>query len=124
MYQFREVKLTNRSTEKGILVIEFDDSAMQVVGEFLMADGTLLGEQLLREMTAIHQGEKQEVQLNGNRCGIQLTKDAITINDLLLDRYDGVTGVPPYTMNTETFQEILVEWLEVRAAFYDEQSNE
>lgn len=124
MYQFREVKLTNRSTEKGMLVIEFDDSAMQVVGEFLMADGTLLGEQLLREMTAIHQGEKQEVQLNGNRCGIQLTKDAITINDLLLDRYDGVTGVPPYTMNTETFQEILVEWLEVRAAFYDEQSNE
>ena len=120
MYQFREVKLTNRSSEKGILVIEFDDAAMQVVGEFLMADGTLLGKKILQEMTAIHQGEKQEVQLNGNRCGIQVTNDMVTINDLLLDRYDGVTGVPPYTMNTEVFREILVEWLEVRAAFYDE----
>jgi len=119
VYQYREVKLTNRSAEKGILVIEFDDPAMQVIGEFLMADGSLLGDTVLQEIEAIHQGEKQEAQLSGNRCGIVLTKTATTINDLLLERYEDVTGGPEYTIDTETFRKILTEWLEVKSAFYD-----
>lgn len=122
MYQYREVKLANRSTEKGILVIEFDDAAKQVIGEFLMADGSLLGDTVLQEIAALHHDEKQAVQLSGNRCGIQLTKEWTTINDLLLDRYEGVTGVPAYTIYTETFRKILTEWLEIKAAFYEKKS--
>lgn len=117
MYQYREVKL-GKKQEKGILVIEFTDPDMKVVGEFLMADGALLGETVLKELDELLQGKKMEAKVSGNRCGLYMTKDTTTINDLLSELYEDVTGLPSYTINTSLLQEILIEWLQVHHEYY------
>lgn len=118
MYQYREVKLGNRKQEKGILVIDFDDPKMNVVGEFLMADGALLGETILTEMNAILQNEKTDVKISGNRCGLHIMKDETVINDMLENLYDDGTGLPEHTIETTVLKDILIEWLQVRNEYY------
>ncbi len=50
MYQFRTVTLKNGKQTKEVLVIEFTNPAMQIVGEFLMADASLLDYTVLKDI--------------------------------------------------------------------------
>jgi len=118
MYQYREVMLGNRKKDKGILVIEFDDPQMKIVGEFLMADGALLGESLLHDMKEVLGGRKPEIKVSGNRCGLHIQKETTIINDLLSDLYHDMTGLEAYTIETSLLKNLLEEWLQVRQEYY------
>src|SRR5699024_12552385 len=85
MYQLRELTLQNQDKEKRILVIDFDDPAMDIVSEFLMSDATLLNAVVLDDINAVLNEGRETVETSGNRCGLVIGKKYTDIYDLFAD---------------------------------------
>jgi hypothetical protein len=118
MYQLKEVVLKNDKLAKKVLVIEFIDPAMAVVGEFLMADGGLIGAVVLQEIEKVLAGEKSVAEISGNRCGLTIHEETTLVNDLLAGMYHDLEGLAPYEINTENLKDLIHMWLVKREAFY------
>lgn len=111
MYKIREVTLKNGPKEKNVLVIDFDDPDMQIVGEFLMADAPLLHWQILREMEQVLAGEKQVATSSGNRCNLTIRPASTIISDLFVGM-DDVDVYPSYEIDTEELRDLIVMWFQ------------
>ncbi|MEI3614644.1 hypothetical protein [Pseudogracilibacillus sp. SO30301A] len=105
MYQIREILLKNGTHEVKRKVIEFDDSSMQIVGEFLMADAPLLGGEILQEIDSVLTGERDVVKSSGNRCSVSIQAD-ITLLEDLFEIY------PPYNIDTKKLRDLTEMWLD------------
>jgi len=109
MYKIREVTLKNGPKERNVLVIDFDDPDMQIVGEFLMADASMLQGKILQEIDFVLNNGKS-ITSNGNRCSLDVRPDTTIISDL----FSGMTGVdayPAYEIETEKLRDLIVMWL-------------
>ena len=82
MYQIREVTLKNGPKERNVLVIDFDDPKMKIVGEFLMADASMLQGKIIQEIDFVLNSEDQTITSNGNRCSLKIGSDTTIISDL------------------------------------------
>lgn len=120
MYQLRTVTLKNGPIEKDILVIDFDNPKMNIVGEFLMADARLLGGKILQEIDEVLLGNIPELASNGNRCSLIIGPKTTSLSDLFSD-IDGVDAYPTYEMETKKLRELIVMWFDEISKF--EQNN-
>lgn len=116
MYQFKEVTLKNASKERKVLVIEFSDPKMAIVGEFLMADAPLIEGEILQKIEAVLAGDKVMVQSTGNRCALEIKADMTIISDLF-EGMDGVDSYPTFQIETEILRELIIIWFDRLAAF-------
>lgn len=119
MYQFREITLKNGPIERKTLVIDFDDSKMKIVGEFLMADAPLLRGQILEEIDQVLAGEKQRITLSGNRCALKITATTTIISDLFEEMYD-IDVYPSYEIDTKKLRQFIVMWLQKLEEFHQD----
>lgn len=110
MYEIKEVILKNGPHARKRLVIEFDDPAMQIVGEFLMADASFFGGAILQEIDHVLKGEKKSAESSGNRCNALIKQDKTVIEDLF-EEMDGADAYPAYEIETEKLRELIEMWL-------------
>ncbi|HLQ97495.1 MAG TPA: hypothetical protein VK135_02270 [Candidatus Dormibacteraeota bacterium] len=110
MYQIREVTLKNGPTERNVLVIDFDDPKMKIVGEFLMADASMLQGKIIQEIDFVLNSENQTITSNGNRCSLKIGADTTIISDLF-NGMDGVDVYPSCEIETMKFRDLIVMWL-------------
>ncbi|MEW9675733.1 hypothetical protein ABRT01_06035 [Lentibacillus sp. L22] len=110
MYHIEEITLKNGPKERKDLVIRFDDPNMQIVGEFLMADASLLDAAVLDEIDQVLSGETKVIKSSGNRCSLVIKADKTLIEDLFGD-FDGVDTLPSYAIDTRKLRELIVMWL-------------
>lgn len=96
--------MKNGIHERKKKVIEFDDTNMQIVGEFLMTDAPLLGGEMLKEMNSVLTGQRDEVESSGNRCSVFIQADVTLIEDLF-ETY------PPYKIETKKLRDLTEMWL-------------
>jgi|GEM_PF-2392627 len=119
MYQLREIKLQNKNQEKSILAIDFDDPAMEIVSEFLMADVTLLNTVILDEMDLVLNESQTKIETSGNRCGVIIGKEYTEIYDLF-EGIDDANPLDSYIIKTTLLRELIVIWLHELALFKKE----
>ncbi|TQS75368.1 hypothetical protein DX933_06550 [Ornithinibacillus gellani] len=120
MYQIKEVVLRNQHHEKNILVIEFDQPEMAIVGEFLMTDAALADHAALNEINQVLSGEKTTAEFSGNRCALSIGQDTTTITDLF-DAADGIPVYNDYEIKTDTLRGLIRMWLDKLQAFKKDQ---
>jgi|SRR5690625_545307 len=110
LYQIKEITLTNGPKERKRSTIIFDDPKMQIVGEFLMTDAPMIQGEILRDMEQVISGEKEAIEVNGNRFFVTMKDDVTKIEDLFTGM-DGVETYPAYTMQTKELKELVEMWL-------------
>ncbi len=109
MYQIREVELRNGSQYKKRLVIEFNDSKMQIVGEFLMADAPIIGGQILKEIDNVLEGKQDFIESSGNRTHLIVGPEYTKIEDLF-DFVEEVSEYPTFNIKTKMLRELIIMW--------------
>lgn len=117
MYQLRVIPLQNGEHKRERLIIEFDDSDMEIVAEFLMADAPLLRGKILSEIKQVLSGELASVTTNGNRCAVEVKSDVTTISDLFVDLYENVDILPTVQIETSFLQQLIQEWFQALDEF-------
>lgn len=119
MYHFREETLKNGDKTENILVIDFDDPEMAIIGEYLMADASLLNGEILHDFNQVLAGKKKQMRISGNRCGLEIGQEETLVYDLFEDM--GVDCYPEVRISTRTLQELTVMWLKKLQAFQNQQ---
>lgn len=112
MYQIREVILKNEHTERKRLVIEFDDPGQAIVGEFLMADASLLNFSVLEDLNKVLSGQSNYIESSGNRCSLEVRPDQTLIEDLFKDMFTELHPLPAYEINTSELKKLVMMWKE------------
>ncbi|MGM8365962.1 hypothetical protein ACLIBG_10855 [Virgibacillus sp. W0181] len=110
MYQLKEKILKNNGREKKVLVIQFDKQEMDIVGEFLMTDASLLHYQVLDELASVLAGEKKNAYFVGNRCSLIIRKEKTRVEDLLEEMGSDVDSLSPVEMNTLKLKNLIEMW--------------
>lgn len=109
-YEIKQIELHNKNGTRKKLIIEFFDPAYALLGEFLNVDASLLNWYILREVKAVLDNEKDQVESSGNRTSITVTKEQTRIEDL----FDGIIAdedvLTPIVIETDTLYQILVNW--------------
>ncbi|TXL64401.1 hypothetical protein FHP05_08735 [Cerasibacillus terrae] len=118
MYQFRTVTLKNGKQTKEVLVIEFTNPAMQIVGEFLMADASLLDYTVLKDIHDVLAKKVDEKQFSGNRCALTIKEDKTVIDDLWEGLYGDLETLPAYEMETVQLKKLIEMWKTKKEVFY------
>lgn len=121
MYEFRQVILRNSKVKKKVLVVDFKDPDMQIIGEFLMADAGMLGGDVVVTLEEVLRGDRGDTAISGNRCALTITSTTTVVEDLLAGQYDDVPGLPAYTLDTALLLDITSDWLETRRLFYEQE---
>ncbi|MBM7601572.1 hypothetical protein JOC34_004000 [Virgibacillus halotolerans] len=116
MYQIKEIPLKNGAMRRKSLAIYFDDPAMAIVGEFLMADAPIMNAAILNEIDGVLDGETDDATSSGNRCKLEVKSDKTLIYDLF-DEFDGVDAYLPCEIDTRKLRALIVMWLDELAAF-------
>lgn len=111
MYEIKEITLKNGETERNELVIEFTDPKMAIIGEFLMADASLLDTLVVKEIDRVLAGETDMIVSGGNRCRLVIKAEQTRISDLL-EGYEDVETLPAYTIDTNELKLLIMMWLE------------
>lgn len=112
MYHIREVILKNNQVERKRLVIEFDDPAQAIVGEFLMADASLLHFSVLDELNHVLSGKSDHVESSGNRCALEIRSDKTLIEDLFEGMFANFDTLPAYEIETGELRDLVAMWKE------------
>lgn len=110
MYTLREVVLKNGPHERKSLVIDFTDPNMDVVGEFLMTDASLLNYEVLRLIDHVLSRHKIEERISGNRCSLTITAAYTRIEDLFVDMFEDVQTYPTYDIETTLLKNLIHMW--------------
>lgn len=118
MYHIKEMTFKNEPTERKALVIEFDDSRMDIVGEFLMTDASLVNYSVLEEIEKVLSGRIDHVESSGNRCFLDIKKDKTLMNDLFEGMFDGFDTFLPYEIDTIVLRDLIVMWREKQDTFH------
>lgn len=116
MYEIKEITLTNGETERKDLMIEFTDPNMAIVGEFLMADAALLDTLVMKEIDRVLAGDTDMIVSGGNRCRLVIKAEQTRISDLL-EGYEDVDALPPYTIDTVELKKLILMWIERKKEF-------
>lgn len=120
MYKIKEVTLQNKNIEKKRLIIEFDNPDMAIVAEFLMSDSVMMETAILTDINAVLNGEVDQVEMSGNRCGLRIQKETTIMNDLLTDLYDDIKGLTTFEINTQDLKSLILMWLKEYKAYYSQ----
>lgn len=112
MYQIREVVLKNEQVKRKRLIIEFDDPAKAIVGEFLMADASLLNFSVLDDLNKVLTGKHNYIESSGHRCSLEIRSDQTLIEDLFEDMYENFETLPAYEIDTKELRDLVVSWKE------------
>lgn len=113
MYEIKEVILKNANHEKKRHVIEFYDKQMDIIGEFIMTDVSLLKNKLVDEITAVLEGETAVIVGSGNRTAWYITPETAVIEDLFVE----MDGLDSSEINTKRLLEIIQDWLANKQRF-------
>lgn len=117
MYEFKEVTLQNGPHEKKVLVIEFDEPKMGIIGEFLMADASLLDYQILDVINDVLSRRSDYELSTGNRCSLEIKQDKTSVSDLLAGMYDGFDGFQEIDIDTRELQALIMMWRDKLSEF-------
>lgn len=117
MYGFKEVTLQNGPHEKKVLVIEFAEPEMEIIGEFLMADASLLDYRILDIIDDVLSGTNDYEVSSGNRCSLEIKQDKTRVSDLLAGMYDGFEGFQAIDMDTRELQALIIMWRDKLSEF-------
>lgn len=112
MYQIREVILKNEHVKRKRLIIEFDDPARAIVGEFLMADASLLNFSVLDDLNKVLSEKCNYIESSGHRCSLEIRSDQTLIEDLFEDMFDNFETLSPYEIDTKELRDLVVIWKE------------
>lgn len=118
MYAFKEVVLKNDNAEKTILVIEFADPKYAIVGEFLMADASLLDYSILEKLDNVLTGEVETVATSGNRCSLVISQETTLIEDLLEDMFVDFESYEAVKIPTQELKELILVWREKSTTYH------
>lgn len=110
MYQIREVILKNKSMERKRLIIEFEDPAQAIIGEFLMTDASLLNFSILEDLNKVISKESHYIESSGNRCFLKIKPHKTYIEDLYEGMYTDFETLPAYEMDTKELRDLVVMW--------------
>lgn len=124
MYHFKETILKNKTMEKKVLHIVFDDPQMEIIGAFLNDDASMLDYQVLRLIDDVLAGKSKVEKTSGNRCALTITRETTVVEDLLEDMFDDMTTYPSYEIETKQLQALLVMWKDKRETFATENKAE
>jgi|SRR5699024_8555396 len=113
MYEIKEVTLKNANHEKKRLVMQFYDEQMDIIGEFIMTDVTLLKNKLVDEIAALLEGKTSVVEGSGNRTAWYITPETAVIEDLFVE----LDGLDSSEINTKRLFEIIQDWLATKQRF-------
>lgn len=117
MYQIREITLSNEQMEKKSLIIEFDDSRMNIVGEFLMTDASLVNFSVLDNIEKVLSGELSQSESSGNRCFLAINKEKTVLSDLFEGMFDGFDTLPSREIETKLLRDLIIMWKDKLASF-------
>lgn len=120
MYDFKEVAIGHGEKERKRLVIEFSRPNEAILGEFLMIDVHLLGNDIVKELEELLHRERESITGSGNRCGWEINRQTAIINDLFEDKGENVPTFPSCTVETRQLYELITMWLEKCRAYYGE----
>lgn len=120
MYQIKEVILHNKSIERKVLIIEFEDPRLNIVGEFLMTDASLVDYSVVDEIAAVLAGQKDYAESGGNRCLLEIKADYTIISDLLEGMFDGFDTFESYQMETKQLLDLIIIWKKALKKFQAE----
>ncbi len=112
MYHIREVILKHKHAERKRLIIEFEDPALAIVGEFLMTDASMLNFSVLDELNKVLTGKRDYIESSGNRCSLEIRSDQTRIEDLFEDMFANFDTLPPYEIDTKELRDLVVMWKE------------
>lgn len=104
--------MKNGPHERKSVVIDFTDPQMAIVGEFLMADASLLDYEVLQLIDNVLSGKTPEEHMNGNRCSLTITREKTFIEDLFVDMFDDFNTYPPYDIDTKLLKDLIIMWRE------------
>lgn len=124
MYHFKETILKNKTMEKKVLHIVFDDPQMEIIGAFLNDDASMLDYQVLTLIDDVLAGKSKVEKTSGNRCALTITQETTVVEDLLEDMFDDMTTYPSYEIETKQLQALLVMWKDKRETFATENKAE
>lgn len=110
MYQFREVVLRNKTIEKKVLVIEFDEADKAIVAEFLMTDASMLKYSVLKTINHVLSGVSEYEKTSGNRYGLVIKRDKTQIEDLFEGLFDDFDTYPSYRVDTAELRDLIIMW--------------
>lgn len=110
MYQIRKVVFKNEPIERKTLVIEFDNPQMDIVGEFLMTDASLVQYSVLDQIEKVLSGEIDVSESSGNRCMLEIKRDKTLLSDLFEGMFDGFDTFPAYEIETELLKDLIIMW--------------
>ena len=115
MYQIRSVQLKNGDITKEVPVIDFDKPEQAIIGEFLMADSSLLQDEVNEAVEQIKRGEKETVEWTGNRCSLTIHQDTTVIEDL----FEGIADqtYPPCEIENVKLQQLMDMWQKVKESY-------
>lgn len=113
VYEIKEVTLKNANHEKKRHVIEFYDKQMDIIGEFIMTDVSLLDNKLVDEITDVLEGKTAVIEGSGNRTAWYITPETTVIEDLFVE----MDGLDPSEINTKRLLEIIQDWLATKLDF-------
>lgn len=119
MYRFKEITLKNGPNEKKVLVIDFEDPKMAIVGEFLMTDAPLLNYSILKDIEHVRSGASNYEESSGNRCALFIRKDTTQIEDLFAGIIDEEDVFSSYEIGTEELSDLVHMWREKKATFQE-----
>lgn len=119
MYNLKKVPLKNSKGEEedNVLVIEFTDPEMAIIGEFLMTDAPLHNFAVLQVIEEILEQKIPPQIINGNRCSLEVGKNKAVIKDMLINFFEGVQTYPSYTIETNKLRELIEMWKRELEAF-------
>lgn len=112
MYQIREVIIKNGQVERKRWIIEFDDPSRTIVGEFLMADASLLNFSVLDDLNKVLSGASDYIETSGNRCALVIRPDQTIIEDLFEGLFSDVDPIPSYAIDTKELRDLVLMWKE------------
>lgn len=126
MYHFKEVTIQNKqkTKEENVLVIEFTDPSMAIVGEFLMTDASLVNNSVLSDIEDIIACRSKSKTVTGNRCSLEIKRDQTIISDLFEDMFDGLETYPTYEIGTKQLRNLIVMWKKEKDKFNQKEKDE
>lgn len=110
MYDIREVIVKNGPHERSVWVIDFEDPSMDIIGEFLMTDASMMDYQVLDELNDVLSGTKSDSKFNGNRCILHINGQQTKIEDLFVGLFDDFHTFESCKINTEELRDLIVLW--------------
>ncbi|MDY0396149.1 hypothetical protein RWE15_19555 [Virgibacillus halophilus] len=80
-----------------------------------MADASLLSGEIIHDFDQVLHGEKEQIHISGNRCGLEIAQEETFVYDLFEDM--GVDSYPEVCIQTRKLRELTIIWLERLQSF-------